>query len=162
MCKKEKYQIPHRLDEVIALIQVLAIDKRTHRSEDGLWVAFQREPLSAKDWTTICTEHPEFFRVSKGEGVEVPVSILANHTFPKEENRIIVDAEYIKMLISVAIDLHDKVQQRTNRRVSFLTALTAALVVAIATITVAVFKPNSQPTIKITNEIHTDSILRLK
>jgi hypothetical protein len=46
-----------------ALIQVLALDPKTHRSEANLKIEAQCPPRSSDSWTQIAADHPEFFRV---------------------------------------------------------------------------------------------------
>jgi hypothetical protein len=59
----KQYLNPNRLADVLALIQVLALDEHVHRSEDGLQSELQGQPKSGRSWTEIARSHPEFFRV---------------------------------------------------------------------------------------------------
>src|SRR5258707_10868861 len=81
MSDKPPYLIPGRLGDVLALIQVLALDEHAHRSEDGLLSELQGKPRSASSWPTIAQVHPEFFRVTP-EG-EHRVSLVARHVTPR-------------------------------------------------------------------------------
>jgi hypothetical protein len=47
---KKTYLKENRLADVIALIQVLAFDKYSHRTVDGLNIELQGEPKSAASW----------------------------------------------------------------------------------------------------------------
>src|ERR1035438_1630867 len=78
---ERQYLIADRLSDVMALIQVLALDQNTHRSEEGLNAELQGPPSSAPTWRELAKEHPEFFRVRK-EGKNV-VSLLARHVLPE-------------------------------------------------------------------------------
>lgn len=72
-----------RLTDVLALIQVLALDPHAHRSADGLSSELQGPPRSSDTWLKVATEHPEFFRV-RGESGH-PVSLVARHVIPRDD-----------------------------------------------------------------------------
>ena len=58
----EEYLIPRRLEEVLALIQVLGLDEEfTRRSETSLERDLQGKPRSAQNWKELAKQHPEFF-----------------------------------------------------------------------------------------------------
>lgn len=59
-----RYKAPGRLADVLALIQVLALDEgHTHRSADDLQRQLGRGPIDAGlTWLDIAMAHPEFFR----------------------------------------------------------------------------------------------------
>ena len=62
---KGAYTKPGRLLDVLALIQVLALDKHIHRSEDAIAAReLMGSPSSSESWTSLAKEHPEFFRVN--------------------------------------------------------------------------------------------------
>src|SRR5207245_2689289 len=61
--KSREYLHPGRLEDVIALIQVLGLDKSTKRGESALDVELCGTPASARDWLDVGRQHPEFFRV---------------------------------------------------------------------------------------------------
>jgi hypothetical protein len=73
-----------RLADVLALIQVLALDKHSHRSEDGLRDELDGPPHSAVDWEELAAEHREFFRVARGGTHRV--SLVARHVTPDDEH----------------------------------------------------------------------------
>jgi len=52
-----------RLADVLAAIQVMGAYTFSSRKYES-WVEKLGEPLSAKEWSAIFSEHPEFFRVS--------------------------------------------------------------------------------------------------
>lgn len=103
----KRYSRPDRLADVLALIQVLALDRYAHRSESGLQKELQGPPRSSDTWSTIALEHPEFFRVEKDR--ELPISLVARHVAPVEGGeRREIDANFIGKLLEAAIDLHDR------------------------------------------------------
>lgn len=59
-----RYKAPGRLADVLALIQVLALDEsHTHRSADDLKRQLGRGPIDAGlTWLDVAMAHPEFFR----------------------------------------------------------------------------------------------------
>jgi hypothetical protein len=121
-----KYLIPGRLPDVLALIQVLALDEHTHRSEDGLGSELQGSPESARSWVEIAQSHREFFRVSP-EG-EHQVSLVARHVIPKSESGVrILPPEFAGRLLDAAIDLHDR-QVKLAERWVYLIPIWVALV----------------------------------
>jgi len=100
-----------RLSDVLALIQVLALDEHAHRSEDGLASELQGKPRSAPSWPAIAAEHPEFFRV-KPDG-EHRVSLIARHVAPKiGEVRPALPPDYTSKLLQLAVELHDREVRR--------------------------------------------------
>src|SRR5271168_1743170 len=78
---KGAYTKPGRLSDVLALIQVLALDEHSHRSEPGVKQELQGNPSSSDSWVTLAKEHPEFFRV-KSEGDHV-LALVARHVIPR-------------------------------------------------------------------------------
>ena len=96
-----QYTKPGRLSDVMALIQVLALDKSAHRSEQGLQQELQGLPRSASSWTQVAKEHPEFFRVAP-EGTHI-VSLIARHVLPRDENN--QRPHYLKSLWGVYYNL---------------------------------------------------------
>jgi Flp pilus assembly protein CpaB len=102
------YINPGRLADVLALIQVLALDDRTHRSESGLSRELQVVPRSAASWLDVADEHPEFFRVAKGK--KSPLSLVARHVLPEDddEERRVLPADFTRTLLETALELHDR------------------------------------------------------
>lgn len=96
---KKAYIKGSRLSEVLALIQVLAYDKITSRSETGLSKELQNKPSTATSWVTLANQHPEFFRVKEGEDDDgkkkdlvslVSRFVLQKH--PNSKNRPVLEA----------------------------------------------------------------------
>ena len=87
------YLIGGRLEDVIALIQVLGLDEHAHRSESGLHRELQGVPMSATTWAEIAASHPEFFRAAK-KG-EHPISLVSRHVSDDSAGREIT-VEFIQ------------------------------------------------------------------
>ncbi|MBK5273878.1 MAG: hypothetical protein JJE30_02340 [Desulfuromonadales bacterium] len=113
MAHKSQYLIAGRLSDVLALIQVLALDEHTHRSEDGLFSELQGKPQSAPSWPEVAEKHPEFFRV-RPTG-EHRVSLVARHVTPKGEDGMRpFPADYTSKLLQLAVELHDREVRRSQ------------------------------------------------
>lgn len=113
MSDKSQYLLPGRLADVLALVQVLAMDEHAHRSEEGLKSELQGPPRSAKTWPEVAQKHPEFFRV-KPDG-EHRVSLIARHVSPEEDSgRLPLPADYTSKLLQLAVELHDREVRRSQ------------------------------------------------
>jgi len=135
------YLKDRRLADVLALIQVLALDKSAHRSEAGLQEELQGIPSSASEWSDVAREHPEFFRVGI-RGTHV-VSLTSRHVLPEEDGkRPYLPPEFTYKLIQTAIELHDRELRRAERW-NFLIAALIAMVtsVGVTLITIYIKKP---------------------
>jgi hypothetical protein len=71
-----------RLADVLALIQVLALDKHAHRREAGLQDGLDGPPRSADTWQEVAEAHREFFR-SAPDGTH-RISLVARHVTPDD------------------------------------------------------------------------------
>lgn len=112
--KKNKYLIDGRLEDVLALIQVLALDKDSHRSEDGLRSELPERPNSSESWLQLAKEHQEFFRVV--EGKKHPISLVTRHVSEEAgEKRPPLSPENTQALLNSAIELHDRQIRRSHR-----------------------------------------------
>ena len=103
-----------RLSDVMAMIQVLGLDDRTHRSEKGLVDELQGVPKSAETWTDVASDHPEFFRV-RDDGSN-RVSLISRHVVPRNQKGIKppLEPEMVGKLLTVALDLHDRQMVRAQ------------------------------------------------
>ena len=111
--KISSYLAGGRLADVLALIQVLALDAKTHRSEDGLASELQGPPRSATNWPSLAEQHPEFFRV-RPEG-EHRVSLIARHVGERDGQRIPpLPPDYTSKLLQLAMELHDREVKRSQ------------------------------------------------
>ena len=111
------YLKTHRLADVMALLQVLALDPHAHRSLDGVDDELPAKPRSADSWRTVALEHSEFFRVTSGDH---PLSLISRHVLPRDEegNRRSLAADYVATLLEAAMALHDRqIQQKYQWKV---------------------------------------------
>ena len=116
MCfrRKNKYLIDGRLEDVLALIQVLALDKDSHRSEEGLRSELPARPNSSESWLQLAKEHQEFFRVV--EEKKRPISLVTRHVSDEAgEKRPPLSPEHTQALLNAAIELHDRQIRRSQR-----------------------------------------------
>ncbi len=102
-----------RLEDVLALIQVLAFHKNARRIEAGLKSELQGDPLSAKQWTHIAEDHPEFFRVSYKE--KYPVSLVSRYVSDENVKKDPLSTEFTQSLFTTAIEIHDRQLKRAER-----------------------------------------------
>lgn len=130
MCRSKQpssYLIGGRLADVLALIQVLALDEHAHRSEEGLTTELQGAPRSADSWSKIAEQHPEFFRVALTG--EHRASLVARHVaFRTEDKRPPLASDYTSKLLQLAVELHDREVRRSQHWdvwVPLVVALTA-------------------------------------
>ena len=124
--KLSRYLVPGRLPDVLALIQVLALDEHAHRSEDGLKSELQGAPQSAPAWAEVAQAHPEFFRV-RPEG-EHRISLVARHVLPKNEaGTRVLPPEFAGRLLDAAIDLHDRQVKLAERWIYLIPIWVACL-----------------------------------
>ena len=112
---QSSYLITDRLADVLALIQVLALDEHANRSEDGLTRELQGPPRSTETWRHLAAAHPEFFRVAK-DG-EHTISLIARYVAPETpgKERPILASDYTAKLMGIAVDLHDRQVRRSER-----------------------------------------------
>lgn len=107
------YLDPARLADILALIQVLALDAHAHRSDTGLADELQGKPKSADSWRALAIAHPEFFRVA--DGSDHGVSLVARHVLPREGGqRKPLSPEYTSELLRLAVELHDREVRRSQ------------------------------------------------
>jgi hypothetical protein len=132
------YTKPGRLQDVLALIQVLALDKNAHRSATGIDDELQSTAKSSSDsWMGVAKEHPEFFRI-RPEGEHV-LSLVARHVLPKnEKGEREMPPGLTQTLLVVAIDLHDRQVQAAERWKIWIPVGSALAAAAIASITTLV------------------------
>lgn len=112
--KEYKYLKDGRLEDVMGLIQVLALDKDSHRSEEGVRAELTALPKSATSWLQLAKEHQEFFRVV--EGRRYPISLVTRHVSNETgEKRPPLSPEHTQALLNSAIELHDRQIRRSQR-----------------------------------------------
>lgn len=126
---RRPYTKSGRLADVLALIQVLALDEDTHRSASGVDKEMQAQPGSSDSWIGVAKEHPEFFRI-RTEG-EYILSLVSRHVLPKNEKGIReMPSGLVQSLLEVAIDLHDRQVAAAERWKSWI-PLAGALIAAL-------------------------------
>lgn len=125
-----------RLADVLALIQVLAFDRDTSRSEDGLFTELQRNPTNGK-WVEVATDHPEFFRVRDKKAKIPRVALIARYVaeyvaLPDgEDKRPPLDASSANKLMELAIHLHEEQRERRNWWKSWIPMIIALISAAV-------------------------------
>ncbi len=126
----------HRLEDVMALIQALALGSPTYRSEKGeklgtedthgLQAELQGTPKYASTWTQIAMDHQEFFRVA--ENKLSPISLILRHSSREPGvGSHPLTPDLTKELLAVAIELHDRQVKRSERWV-YLVPIWVALI----------------------------------
>ena len=126
---RNKYTIDGRLEDVLALIQVLALDIDSHRSEAGLKTELPERPNSSDSWLQLAKEHQEFFRVL--EGKQNPISLVTRHVSEEaRRKRPPLSPEFTHALLNTAIELHDR-QVRRSQRWAVLIPIWVALIGAV-------------------------------
>jgi hypothetical protein len=105
---KRLYTKAGRLADVLALVQVLALDADIHRSETGIKKELKGKPISGEEWTPLAKEHPEFFHVDDEH--EHALSLIARHVLPHapQQPRASLSPEFTAVLLKAAVDLHDR------------------------------------------------------
>lgn len=142
--RKSSYLADARLGEVIALIQVLAYDRNTSRSEDGLKDELKGKPDSAISWIELGKSHPELFRVREEAGEISRVSLVSRYVLPHvvengKKIRAQLDVFIVNKLIEVAIEIHDRQKSRSERWLAVI-PIVVAIILAGATIGAAILK----------------------
>ncbi len=122
--KKEKYVKNGRLEDVLSLLQVLALDDASHRSDGGLKNELSPVPVSADSWKDLAKDHPEFFRVAERKTYNI--SLVTRHVSKESGKRPPLTPEHTQALLNTAIELHDR-QIRRSQRWTVLIPIWAAL-----------------------------------
>lgn len=142
------YLQPGRLADVLALIQVLAYDRDAYRTEDGLLDELQRKPCVGDVWIALAKQHPEFFRVRNDPNRKARVALLARYVLDHkqlpdgEEKRPQLEISVANKLMELAIQLHDKQQERKNRWKTVVLPMAVAVIAAGASISAALINVN--------------------
>lgn len=142
--KRSSYLADARLGEVIALIQVLAYDRNTSRSEAGLKDELKERPDSATSWVDLAKSHPELFRVREESGKISRVSLVSRYVLPHvvekgKKIRVPLDVSVVNKLIEVAIEIHDRQKGRSERWLAVV-PIVVAIILAGATVAAAILK----------------------
>jgi hypothetical protein len=130
---KSPYLKERRLADIIAAIQAMGVYPWAGRKT---WDKKLGEPLSAHNWRTLFSEHPEFFRLS-GEWITLRLRYTYDKSYDAQKHRDLseeeiskltpdekeklthkpLDPDQIEMLVKTAIELHDRaIAQEQERR----------------------------------------------
>jgi hypothetical protein len=112
-----RYTLAYRLNDVIALITVLALDKTAFRTEDGLKSSLRSNPVTVENWFKIVEAHPEFFRTNGGK---THIALLLRSYFEEDDkdgvkSRAALTTDETQKLIASAFSLHDKELARLQK-----------------------------------------------
>ncbi len=125
--QSQEYLNRGRLEDVIALIQVLGLDRAISRGERALQEVLRGAPNSAKSWTDLSKQHAEFFRVYDGTRGH-SISLIARYLTGNGEDGPALSSEYITGLIDAAVHIHQgQIQRRQVLRVAWAAIAFAAL-----------------------------------
>lgn len=124
--KKQRYTINGRLEDILALIQVLALHEHSHRSDGGLQNELPEKPKSSESWLTLADEHFEFFRVV--ERKTNSISLVARHlSLNENKKRPPLSSQQTETLLNTAIELHDRQIKRENQWAIYIPIWVAAI-----------------------------------
>lgn len=129
------YTKPGRLADVLALIQVLALDQSAKRTESGIAKELQGPPTSAADWFSLAGEHREMFRVDPQSAAGV--SLVARYVLPhaEGEKRPQLEPDFVSALLQTAITMHDRQVQAKDWWKSLIPLWSAILGALVASAT---------------------------
>src|SRR6266851_2246682 len=102
---KSPYLVEHRLQDVLAALQFLAIYPDYDLDVEDFRKKIAADPKSAKTWSEVFADHPEFFRQSERHG---DYSLVLRRARPKDkekDERPPLSSSELSMLIDSAIDL---------------------------------------------------------
>lgn len=146
--RKSSYKKDARLGEVLALIQVLAYDEISTRTELGISRELTPKPASAETWIALAQAHPELFRVGPDKQGHPRASLVSRFVLPLQgedelnQRRPQLDHGIVNKLMEIALDLHDKEQVRAQRW-HYVVPIVAASIGAAALITASILKNSS-------------------
>lgn len=134
------YAAPGRLQDVLALIQVLAFATAPQRTGVQLGKALQSRPSSGLvRWSDVASRHPEFFRVW-GQNSD-QVALAARYVAEDDEGQAGLLAKFVQHLLRTAVEIHDREARRGDRWTLYLPLLIAIIgaVGSVATALVGIF-----------------------
>jgi hypothetical protein len=134
--KYTDYTAKGRLQDVLALIQILGLDPKPRQTEKEPMEALQCAPRSKLPrWSDVVAEHPEFFRVAGKD--RNSVSLAARHAAGNSEAERILSTDFIQRLMQTAIDIHDREAKRAEKWTLYL-PLVIAIIGALGSIATAI------------------------
>lgn len=141
---KHPYAIDGRLQDVLALIQVLAYSPKTRRTEQGLQAELQRSSTDGTSWIKLAKQHPEFFRVREGQDKSPHVSLVARNAQQSvidddgDSSKPLLTTDVANKLMELAVELHDKESRRKDFWRTVVIPIIIATIAATAAVTSAV------------------------
>lgn len=152
---KKPYTRHGRLEDVIALIQFLAMEQRQASSGDNTLCKCLCQPQSAprseaepdaesESWAAIAREHPEFFRVTRGGATRGPqIHLIARWLSNEAGEAKALLPEQVNKLLDIALKLHseqmdrEKVDAKQQKLAAYQRKVTWALWGTLGTSTIA-------------------------
>jgi len=129
--------VPGRLEDVIALIQVLAMDTAKWRGDSALDKELNGPPHSGDTWTAVAKRHREFFRVIDGQSV----ILIARHYSAKREDGDRLDSWLIRGLIDAAIQMHQgQLQRKQILKATWIGGASGAVFSAVIQLAIQLFR----------------------
>ncbi len=101
------YLVQGRLQDVVALLQFLALVDDYDLDPSKLRKKIAHDPVSAPDWQKVVADHPEFFRESEIEGDCCLVMRRAQPKTGTQRLRPKLDSTQLKLLVDTAIQLQN-------------------------------------------------------
>lgn len=142
---KNPYGKDGRLQNVLALIQVLSYSPKTRRTEDGMMTELKRAPNDGcSSWIELAKQHSEFFRVKEVDGKSSHVSLIARNaqqSIADEDGdfaKPVLTSDIANKLMEFAVELHDKEMRRKHLWRTVFIPLVVSVVAATAAVTSAV------------------------
>jgi hypothetical protein len=130
------YTKDERLADVLALIQVLALDVHPKRTEIGMQQSLQGPPTSASSWFALAGEHREMFRVDPSS--EFGLSLVARFVSRSKDGQgSQLEPEFVSALLQTAITMHDRqvqVKEWWKSLIPLWSALVGAIVASATTL----------------------------
>ncbi len=126
----DPYLMRYRLQDVLAAIQLLA----SYPDYDLTPVDFREKiagnARSAREWSEVLLDHPEFFRRSENEG---DFSLVLRRAKPKNQDglRPVLTPDELNLLVTTAVNLQKQAQEIQKERRAWL-PIAASILGAIA------------------------------
>ena len=132
---ESQYLVPGRLQDVLALIQVLGLHPSARRSEQQLCEILQSAPSCGLiRWSDVALRHAEFFRVN-GKNQD-SVCLAARHAAGDADEERLLKPEFVEGLLRLAVDIHDRQAKMADRALRYL-PLVIAIIGFVGSVTTA-------------------------
>lgn len=141
---KSPYAIDGRLQDVLALIQVLAYSPKASRTEQGLLLELKRSPAEESSWMELAKAHPEFFRVIEVQDRKTHMSLIARTAQQDiidddgDSAKPLLTTDVANKLMELAVQLHDKEVRRKDFWRTIIVPIVLGIIAATAAVTSAV------------------------